>query len=120
MEASKVTQRREVRSYKIRAKIYAKAQTKARKGKTTVSNIVEIALSEYSGVSPACPFSVGNLCERLKKDADFFYSWQSNIAMSFYDVFNNEGALCDRETHKERVLESCNNAAKNFLNILIR
>ena len=64
--------------------------------------------------------AVETLIQALKDDPQYYYSWQANIAMAFYDVFIEDGALCDRESHRERVHESCNKAAKNFLNLLCK
>lgn len=48
MEAKKETPKRQVRSYKILDKFYFDAQKRAAKEKTTVGNIVEDFLINYS------------------------------------------------------------------------
>ena len=57
---------------------------------------------------------IKKLVETLKKDEDLYYGWQSNIAMAFYDKARNQG-IPNGKLHK-----IANDAAKNFLNLLIR
>ena len=52
------------------------------------------------------------LIEKLKSDKDFYYSWQSNIAMAFYSEYDK-----DPFEHMHKI---ANQAAKNFLNLLIK
>lgn len=66
--------------------------------------------------------SISTLCESLKHDDGYFYSWQANMAMAFYDEYHNverlnsgpKGALAHPNIHA-----ISNQAAKNFLNLLI-
>ncbi len=51
------------------------------------------------------------LCEKLRREPDYFYAWQSNIAMIFLDEINQNRDLS--------LSENANNAAKQFLNQLI-
>jgi N-acyl-D-aspartate/D-glutamate deacylase len=51
-----------------------------------------------------------------KSEGSYYYSWQANIAMAFFDQFMNdhEGALTTRQLH-----EVSNKAAKRFLDQLL-
>jgi hypothetical protein len=63
----------------------------------------------------------------MKKDTSegsYYYTWQANIAMAFYDEFHRE---LEKRTGFTRYLfiengihEIANNAAKSFLNLLIK
>jgi hypothetical protein len=56
--------------------------------------------------------AVKHLCEQLKLDQGYFYSWQANIAMQFKDE-------CDRQGIKfPQMHDVSNQAAINFLNLL--
>jgi hypothetical protein len=57
------------------------------------------------------------LFDKLRNDKDLFYSYQCNIAMSFYDAFVAKLGE-DRLTSYE-LAEVSNTAAVNFLNLLI-
>lgn len=104
-------------TYSCKPSVVIKAKKKSKKN-GSVSELIQSLLEEYNGTSKAIPFSVKNLCERLKKDKDYYYSWQANIAMAFQDEFRKEfpasstGYLFD--LHK-----ISNEAAKYFLNNLI-
>lgn len=59
------------------------------------------------------------ICDAMREDkteGSYYYSWQANIAMSFFDQFLNdhEGVLTQRQ-----VSEVANKAAKRFLDLLI-
>ena len=60
-----------------------------------------------------------------KTEGSYYYSWQSNIAMSFYDAVRNHldqkkgGNLFDESFGDGALHEVSNNAAKNFLDILL-
>ena len=64
--------------------------------------------------------AVDTFVKALKEDEQYYYSWQSNIAMSFVDEFNRKQpdgfflSLISLDIH-----EVANKAAKNFLNMLI-
>lgn len=51
-----------------------------------------------------------------KSEGSYYYSWQANIAMAFFDQFINdhEGSLTQRQ-----LSEVSNKAAKKFLDLLI-
>jgi len=52
--------------------------------------------------------------KELQNDEGLYFAWQSNIAMAFVDA-------CDKEGIKhEKLHEVANNAAKNFLDLLIK
>ena len=55
--------------------------------------------------------SVDCLIDSLRNDKDFYYGWQSNIAMAFFDANSQSKA-------KTSIHEIANTAAKNFLNNL--
>jgi hypothetical protein len=57
------------------------------------------------------------LVKELKKDNSYYYSWQANIAMSFKDEYNR---YCKRYKNRTDIHKIANNAAKNFLNLLMR
>lgn len=60
--------------------------------------------------------AVDRLCKALKEDPGYYYSWQANIAMAFYDEhFFQKG-----KTSQKKIHEIANSAAKCFLNNLIR
>jgi len=59
---------------------------------------------------------ITKLKKTLKKDKGFYFSWQSNIAMAFYDEYRRTG---NNLPHK-KVIQVANKAAKNFLNLLIK
>ena len=54
------------------------------------------------------------VAKNILRDKGLYIAWQSNIAMSFYDAMINCGYRFP-ELHK-----ICNDAADNFLNILLR
>lgn len=57
--------------------------------------------------------AVKHLVSELRKDREpgsYYYSWQSNIAMSIYDTF----------PQMDNKHDLCNEAAKRFLELLIR
>lgn len=56
------------------------------------------------------------LRKALKKDKDYYFSWQSNIAMAFYD----EDKRNKVRINSDILYIICNNAAKNFLNLLCK
>ena len=61
------------------------------------------------------------LTEELAKDkseGSYYYSWQSNIAMAFYDEMKKRER--EDDTTYEFILNVANQAAKNFLDLLIK
>jgi hypothetical protein len=70
--------------------------------------------------------AVETLCEELAKDkseGSYYYSWQANIAMSFQDEFWRTVEKEDKNIYGNievpLVQKIANEAAKNFLNLLI-
>ena len=61
--------------------------------------------------------AVNTLCKNLREDKELYYGYQANIAMSFLDEAQRTlGEDIDYDLYHE----IANNAAKNFLNILIK
>jgi Tfp pilus assembly protein PilF len=60
--------------------------------------------------------AVKDLSKALREDPEYFYSWQSNIAMAYMDEFNKKP---QKYFKQEELHEIANTAAKTFLNILI-
>jgi len=60
---------------------------------------------------------IEKLKEALKKDDGLYYAYQANIAVQFQDEFAR-----NKKKYKSKadIHEISNNAAKNFLNLLIR
>ena len=61
--------------------------------------------------------AVEKLQKALNKDKDYYHSWQANIAMAFYDEYRRRPK---KYINRQELLEISNNAAKNFLNLLIK
>ena len=59
---------------------------------------------------------IKDLVKALKNDEGYYYSWQANIAMSFYDHMQWSGK---RKPSSKDLNEIANKAAKHFLNLLI-
>jgi hypothetical protein len=57
---------------------------------------------------------IDKLTEHLRKDEGYYYAWQANIAMAFYDEFRRSKPKNLTQVHK-----TANEAAKNFLDMLI-
>lgn len=57
--------------------------------------------------------AIKHIVNALKEDYGYYYSWQSNIAMAFQDEFR-------REYLHKGLHEISNNAAKNFLSLLMQ
>lgn len=56
---------------------------------------------------------IEKLVEELKKDKDFYYGWQANIAVAMQDAYK-------RSKDKTDIHKISNDGAKAFLNLLIR
>ena len=70
--------------------------------------------------------AVNHLTNELGKDkseGSYYYTWQANIAMAFYDEFEKQSDLHEKFTKwlmlENGVHEIANKAAKNFLDLLI-
>lgn len=68
--------------------------------------------------------AMATLVDFLKEDTtegSYYYSWQANIAVAFQDECNNWREKNNRETIPAKAFhEISNNAAKYFLNLLIK
>lgn len=72
---------------------------------------------------------IRTICEELNKDkseGSYYYSWQANIAMAFYDEVRRQTSpkgkvynMYDDTFGDGALHEAANNAAKNFLDLLI-
>lgn len=62
------------------------------------------------------PEAIDVLRKSLEEDPDYFQGWQSNIAMSFYDEYSKNDKSYK---NKEDLHNISNEAAKNFLNLLL-
>ena len=60
--------------------------------------------------------AVETLCKALREDKGYYISWEANIAMAFQDEAYRQKS---RDSRK-KLHEISNQAAKNFLNLLIR
>ena len=58
-----------------------------------------------------------DLIEKLKSDEELYYAWQSNIAVQFQDEYSR-----NKKKYKNRqdIHKISNEAAKNFLNLLMK
>jgi len=61
---------------------------------------------------------IKTLIKHLKKNKDYYYSWQANIAMAFRDEYDKQKRI-KKNLNSSDIHEIANNGAKNFLNLLI-
>lgn len=60
------------------------------------------------------------MIEKIKNDPDIYRGYQANIAMAFKDAFHNHMKLSkSKYPNKTDIHAISNNAAINFLNLLI-
>lgn len=65
--------------------------------------------------------TVERLCEELVKDRAYYYGWQANIAMAFQDeYYKHYKEMGMTGVEIDSIHKISNNAAKNFLNLLIK
>lgn len=68
--------------------------------------------------------SVKILTKALREDERFYYSYQSNIAMAFFDELRRQANKPEITAEFNRANinchELCNAAAKNFLNLWLK
>lgn len=62
------------------------------------------------------PYAIGKLVEELQNDKEYYYAWQSNIAMAFHDEYVKEFGGSAKIVLL--IHEIANNAAKRFLDSL--
>ncbi len=60
-------------------------------------------------------YAIERLQKALKEDDDYFYGWQANIAVAYQD----EAARNKSRDSVKFIHETSNQAAKNFLNLLL-
>ena len=61
------------------------------------------------------------LCKQLKNDPELFRAYKDNIAMAFKDTYHNyKKASRAKYLNKTDIHAIANNAAINFLNLLIK
>jgi hypothetical protein len=58
------------------------------------------------------------ICDEIRNDEGYYYGWQSNIAMAFKDEYSRKIGRVSQE-HWDQIHDIANQAAKNFLDILI-
>lgn len=63
--------------------------------------------------------SIINLQKALKEDEEYYYGWKSNIAMAFFDEYNNATDKITINLPHDQILKIANNAAERFLQQLI-
>jgi len=63
---------------------------------------------------------IEKLIENLKKDKDYYYSWQANIAMAFQDAYHWHKTKTKRRPNLKDIHEISNTAAKHFLDLLCK
>lgn len=59
---------------------------------------------------------IKDLVKALKKDKEYYIAWQANIAMAFKDEHHRQYG----RTSQKKIHEIANQAANNFLNLLIK
>jgi hypothetical protein len=66
-------------------------------------------------MKPNTTEAIKQICKDLRTDEGYYYAWQASIAMAFCDENRRRGS---RDSYK-LVHEVANQAAKNFLNLLL-
>jgi len=61
--------------------------------------------------------SIQKLGSELKEDPEYFHVWQANIAMAFFDEYQRFNKKYKNRGDLHKI---SNEAAKNFLNLLIK
>jgi len=56
----------------------------------------------------------------LREDAGYYIAWQANIAMAFKDEYDEFYKFGNGRVDKSEIHDIANNAAKNFLDLLIK
>ena len=78
--------------------------------------------SVFVGENITIEQALNRLRQELQKDNgpySYFYAWQSNIAMSFYDSYVRQfNTLQGNRHHLKRIADIANDAAKSFLELL--
>jgi len=58
------------------------------------------------------------LIKKLKAEPDYYYAWQSNIAMAFQDAYSWE--KLNKKPSRKDIHKISNIASKNFLDLLCK
>lgn len=69
------------------------------------------------------PHACGIVFKALREDKEYYDAWQASIAMHFHDEFSKmirDGEIDVKFKSTFTFHDCCNNAAKNFLNLLIK
>ena len=56
---------------------------------------------------------------KMLEDKGYYYSWQANIAMSFYDEYKRQRSK-RKYLNNEDIHKIANSAAQNFLNSIMK
>lgn len=106
-------------TYSCKPSIVEDAASKAYNQDSNISEKIRELLTEYTHNGNGIPTVISILCESLKNDKDYYMSWQANIAMATKDEFakwkKKKKVISYQDMHT-----IANNAAKNFLNLLIK
>lgn len=90
-------------------------------GVLDVKSAVIIGEELMTHIESDIPNAIKALTKALAEDTSegsYYYTWQANIAMAFYDEYRRE--MGDSPKMNVFIHEIANNAAKNFLNLLIK
>lgn len=90
------------------------------KGKFESTKAMEAGKKLMKHINTDVPHAVSVLCKALHEDPEFFYGWQANIAMNFVDEAIRQDPTEFQGERKKWLQDVANEAAKNFLNILIK
>ena len=63
---------------------------------------------------------IKELIANLKSDKEYYYSWQSNIAVAFQDAYHWHKTNQGKEPTQNDIHEISNVAAKHFLDLLCK
>lgn len=92
------------------------------KGVFESSNAKRIGDQLVKDINEDLPNAITVLQNHLKEDktgGSYYYAWQSNIAMAFKDEYYRE-ALKEHTAENVDIHKVANEAAKNFLDLLIK
>jgi len=88
-------------------------------GEFQSSRANDIGLRLMEKIEANIPNAVTCLGKAFEKDSDFYFAYQSNIAMPFVDAFNQYN-LPSNSISQEMLKDIANIAAKQFLDLFIR
>lgn len=61
-----------------------------------------------------------NLFDKIKNDKELYYAYQANVAMAFKDEYYNYKNKKGKAVNNDDIHIISNNAAKNFLDLLLK